>query len=197
MKGNTDVRYQGNVKIQIRKNGQAIKDIVRHNNGTITLSRAFALFIANIQGSEAYVPQYLDLQYIANPLEVDIDNLENWETYLKKIISLSGPEVKYITNAYKPKNKEGAGYEKNWVTIFRANIPYNLLTSAVEATDKGAFRFFLLSNPIDSTSNIDRRLAWVNITAEELSKLEPGTEAMIEWQVQLVHTMIDTGEDEE
>ena len=149
---------------------------MRHNNGTISLSRGFSLFMAQqFDLAEKYVPQYLDLQYLSNPEGKDISVLSNWETYLKRVISITGPEVSYENRAYKIKGTSSTSFEKNWVTTFRATIPYNTLVSPVDVNDSGMFRFFLLSDKIDASTTIDRRLAWVDISAEDLSQVEPGT----------------------
>lgn len=190
----TGLCYVGNVTVKLKtKNGKVI-EIGRHNSGTTTLSKAFALFMANNANASAYIPQYIDLQWIENPQSYDTEILSNWTSYLKRNVSITAPEVTYEQNAYKIRGQ--SSYKKNWVVTVTASLPYNLLQSQVYSTSTAAYRLFLCSGELPNDSSTDTRLAWVNIGANELSKMEPGTEALIEWQLQLVHTMVDEGDEE-
>lgn len=189
----TNEEYKGNVKIELKlKDGRRI-ELSRHNNGLLTLSKAFALFLCNNKNAASYIPQYIDLQFIENPDIVDnINNLANWRSFLKKTVSLSGLSYSLDQAAYRETGS--SSYQQNWVTEVTARIPYSLLQSRVSASSESIFRLFLLSNKITNDALTDTRLCYVSISAEELSKLEEGTEMLVSWKLQLVHTPVYTGE---
>lgn len=190
-KSYTNEKYQGNVLISLKlRNGKCI-ELSRHNNGLLTLSKAFALYLCNNKNSSAYIPQFIDLQYIENPDIVDdIDNLDNWRTYLRKPISLSGLSYTLDSSAYK---EVGSSiYQENWVAEATARIPFSLLQSAVSEESPSLFRLYLLTSKLINDPLTDTRLCYVTITAEELSKLEVGTEIMVSWKLQLVHAPVAT-----
>lgn len=187
----TNEKYQGNVLISLKlRNGNAI-ELSKHNNGLLTLSKAFALYLCNNKNSSAYIPQFIDLQWIENPSIVDnINNLDNWKTFLRKPISLSGLSYTLDSAAYREVGD--SAYQKNWVAEVTARIPFSLLQSSVQAESTSLFRLYLLTSKLTNDPLTDTRLCYVTISPEELSKLETGTEMMISWKLQLVHVPVTT-----
>ena len=187
----TSEKYQGNVLINLKlRNGKTI-ELSKHNNGLLTLSKAFALYLCNNKNSSAYIPQFIDLQWIENPSIVDdINNLDNWRTFLRKPISLSGLSYTLDSTAYKEVG--ASAYQKNWVAEVTARIPFSLLQSSVQAESTSLFRLYLLTSKLTNDPLTDTRLCYVTISPEELSKLETGTEMMVSWKLQLVHIPVAT-----
>ena len=67
----------------------------------------------------------------------------------------------------------------NWVTTLTASIPYEQLNEPISETDKTSYRLYLISGE-DKSSNT-QELAYLDISAEELSRISAGTMGIIEW----------------
>lgn len=194
-KADTLSQYKGNVTLKLRLKNNKVVTLRKHNNGLITLSKAFAYQMSNHQYASEYVPQYVDLEYIEDPNNMDPSKLSSWQTYLKRIVSISGLVPEQIDKAYKVKGEPN--YQPNWVTTCTIVIPYNYLQAPVSPDSQSLFRLYLMTGELIHDPIADRRLAWVSLTAKELSELEYGTELEIIWQLQLVHDPIEKDEEEE
>lgn len=161
----TNVAYLGNVKIRLKIKDK-IFEIINHNEGLPELSKSFAKFITGGLITVEDIPQYLDLRKY-------IDN--NWQSQLNTRISLSGKYFDY---------DESIG---NWVARLTGVISANYLSNPISRDDTSTYRLYLLSG-----SNPPAPLAFIEIGADTLSNLTPGTQAIIEWNMQLVN--IETSE---
>jgi len=171
----TSSKYVGSVSIKIKDKDGDIRVIkTNHNEGTLNLSKLFAMMMCGYSESLNYVPKFIDLQYSS-------DSGVTWLTYLKKEIPLTAISH-FLDTSLNP---------SNWVFSCTSVIPFTSLRDPVRADDPYAFRFVLKTDKIMSPV-ISRELAYFyNITAEELSNIEEGTQAIIEWKMQLVHKNVE------
>ena len=185
----TNSEYKGNVTLRLKLKNKTI-ELRKHNKGLLTLSKAFALYISNNESKDDYIPQYLDLQWIEYPSQVsDIEDLNNWESFLIQPVSISGLSYALESKAYIEQGQ--LSYQPNWIAVASARIPYSYLTSHQTVASTSLFRLFLLTKDTDSLI-IDRRLCYVSLTADEINKMTPGSELQVEWALQLVHAPVQT-----
>ena len=172
----TGSKYVGSLSLKIKDKNNNIKVIKSsHNEGTINLSKLFAMLLSGYPEAMSYVPKFLDLQFSS-------DNGITWLSYLKREVALTAISY-YLDSSLSP---------ANWVFSSTAVISYSNLRDPVSPESPYGFRFALKTDNI-MNAIIPRELAYFyNITAEELSNIEDGTQAIIEWKMQLIHTNIDT-----
>lgn len=188
-KVSTNTQYKGDVTLRLKLKNKTI-ELRKKNSGLLTLSKAFALYISNNESKEAYIPQFIDLQWIEYPSQVsDINNLNNWESFLLQPVSLSGLSYSLQDKAYIERGQ--VSYQPNWVAMANARIPYSYLISHQAVPSSSLFRLFLLTKDTDNLT-IDRRLCYVSITADEINRMTAGSELQVEWALQLVHAPIET-----
>ena len=188
-KVSTNTQYKGDVTLRLKLKNKTI-ELRKKNSGLLTLSKAFALYISNNSSKEDYIPQFIDLQWIEYPNQVsDIEDLNNWESFLLQPVSLSGLSFSLQDKAYVEKGQ--INYQPNWVAVANARIPYSYLTSHQTLSSSSLFRLFLLTKDTDNLT-IDRRLCYVPITADEINRMTAGSELQVEWALQLVHAPIQT-----
>ena len=188
-KVSTNSEYKGDVTLRLKLKNKTI-ELRKRNKGLLTLSKAFALYISNNASKDDYVPQFIDLQWIEYPNQVaDIEDLDNWESFLLQPVSISGLSYMLDDKAYVEQGQ--VRYQPNWVAVANARIPYSYLSSHQTMASTSLFRLFLLTKNTD-TLTIDRRLCYVPITADEINKMTPGSELQVEWALQLVHAPVQT-----
>lgn len=167
----TGSKYVGAVSFKLKDKNDNIKIIKSsHNEGTVNLSKLFAMLMSGYPVALNYIPKFLDLQYSDNGGEA-------WFSYLKTEVPLTAPSY-YFDTSISP---------SNWVAAYTAVIAYSSMRDKVDPKTSQIFRFVLKTDRI-SEAVIPRDLAYFyNISAEELSNIEDGTQAIIEWKMQLVH----------
>ena len=162
----TQLQYQGNVTISLKIKDK-VKKLKLHNNGTAALQEIFARIMANDSDSTAefrnMTPNYLDLCRSSDG--------EEWYTCLLDIINI-------------PTTARRATIDDNneWVARFTATIRYDDLIVPIESTDTDKFRLYLYY------MNSERGradLAYLDVSAIDISKISPGTQAIIEWDMKL------------
>ena len=169
MKNMTALAYKGNVKVSIKIKDK-IYEVKSHNAGLPALCRSFCSFITGNTITVEDIPEYLDLRY---------NDGGSWSSILLTKIPLSGKSWVYD------------GTINNYVAKFTGVISYNYLTRAITKADSDTYRLYLYSGSLGKDSNnnytgyID--LAYLDIDAETLSYLSPGTQAIIEWSMQLLN----------
>lgn len=156
----TSFKYIGDVVFKLK-----IKDKIittsKKNSGTIDLSKLFAKFISNNSIDAEELPQFLDLR----------KNEENvYSSILSSKIPLSGRNYQFDTDT------------NNWVAIFVATINYSYLVDGNIDQNDPDFRLYITSGYVDGKT-ID--LAYIDISATELSKIQAGVQGIVEWHMQL------------
>lgn len=186
----TNSQYKGDVTLKLKLKDNKTVELRKKNKGLLTLSKAFALYISNNSSKEDYIPQFIDLQWIEYPSQVaDVEDLDNWESFLIQPVSLSGLSYALEDKAYIEQGQ--IRYQPNWIAVANARIPYSYLKSHQTMSATSLFRLFLLTKNTESLI-VDRRLCYVPITADEINKMTPGSELQVEWALQLVHAPIET-----
>ena len=126
-KVSTNSEYKGDVTLRLKLKNKTI-ELRKRNKGLLTLSKAFALYISNNASKDDYVPQFIDLQWIEYPNQVaDIEDLDNWESFLLQPVSISGLSYMLDDKAYVEQGQ--VRYQPNWVAVANARIPYSYLSS--------------------------------------------------------------------
>lgn len=155
--------YSGHVNLKI-KIGDQIYEMNNHNEGTPFLMRSFAKFLAGEMNIESDTPQFLDLQKGKD----SGDGKLKWETYLTKTVELTGRE--WYQNGL-----------DTFACKFTATIPYTALSAGISSDDQSKFRLSLYS--YEGADKID--LAYLGVTAQSLCRIAPGTQAIIEWVMEV------------
>ena len=167
----TRLSYKGTVKVKIKINNKYYT-IYKHNNGTEYLQKSFCKFISGNYGGDSDIPQLIDLR--------KEDGYGNWTTYLNQELGLTGKTYLKTTDAE-------LGLDDVWVARFTAAIPYSVLIDPkpIAETDTGHYRLYLYSS-FDVEEQSYHDLAYIDISAEALSQITPGTQALVEWSMQLL-----------
>ncbi len=170
---NINFGYRGIVRLNL-KIGDKIISVITKNNGTDYLKKAFCKFLSGNYGGSADIPQMLDLRKLD-------ENNNIWRSCLNQEIILTGKTYLKTTDAE-------LGVNDNWVARFSAAIPYAALISPIEASDSGSYRLYLYGT-FDSTDVNERYhdIAYIDIDALSLSRISPGTQALVEWSMQLLN----------
>ena len=169
----TNLNYKGIVKLDL-KIGDKIISFKTFNNGTDYLKKAFCKFLSGNYGGNADIPQMLDLK------KFDSES-QTFKTYLNQEIILTGKTYLYTSDSQ-------LGINNNWVARFTAALPYNALLEPIQDTDTNEYRLYLYGS-YDETDINERYhdLAYIKVTAEALSRITEGTQALIEWSMQLLN----------
>lgn len=176
-------KYNGTVKIKIVKNGNVL-EITNHNSGTQALKQNLCWFLAgnyttgnipSVHPWRYYLPGALDLYYIAPNQGGHISFLNNLQpltgpTYVEEDSELGINQTDDLGNVYLPAS-----------TTYTGTLNYSNLVETIDATDTG--RFLLVLKSGEDTDGSRRDLAYIPVAAKELSKLSPGTNAIVEWKM--------------
>lgn len=163
---NTTLSYRGDVKLKLIV-GNKIIEVDRHNSGTLDLMKSICKYLTGNGVPQYETPQFLDLRRQSTSGDTD------WDTYLTRQISVgtSGRSYEYDSTL------------SNWVAKFSFSLPYSALVDYIEADDTAYnYRLYLYAED-ESGSIVD--LAYLPITAQELSNITPGIQAIVEWQLQI------------
>lgn len=153
---NTDLNYNGSVNLSLNINGNKII-INKHNNGLPDLFRIISKALAGYDVSKEKV-SYIDLRYntLSNP-----DAFNSCLTAKQSISQLTFS----LNNG-------------SWVTRAASTIPYSsLITAPISNLNAKEFRVYLMTKDVD--------VAYINIDEQDLLKLVPGTQALVEWALKI------------
>lgn len=175
----TNLLYVGNVKFKI-KIGDKIVEVSNHNKGLPALQRAFCNFLTGNDITKEDVPQFMDLRY--SP--VGTDNFSKSNTLLLNKLPLTGrswEEGKYIYS--------DSSEESTYVAKLTAVLSSNSLIRKISNGEPYDFRIYLISGSNGTVNDVPSGyfdLAYLNISSEALSMIGPGSQAIIEWSLQLL-----------
>lgn len=156
----TKVHYKGKVNVKLRIKDKVVS-INNHNAGLKPLSLSFAKFITGNPITENDIPVYLDLT------KAHTENDPAVSMLITKV-RLSGRyfELDSETDTY--------------VAKFNAVISNSSLTETISRSDTSIFKLVLCTAGTPQTP-----LATMDVSAETLSLITPGTQAIIEWTMML------------
>lgn len=167
MSNKTIVKYKGYVQLKIKINDKVIT-VKDHNNGLPYLQKVFCNFLIGNLITIEDIPECLDVRRQEN-------GSSPWVSYLLSKIHLTS----------KSWNIETEGGVDNYIATFTAVIPSTSLIQPISKSDTGNFRLYLQTGALSPTTGYND-LAYLDISAEELSKISPGTQAIIEWSMKLL-----------
>lgn len=177
----TNLLYVGYVDFKIKVNDRIVH-VSRHNKGLPGLQRAFCNFLTGNSITHDDVPQFIDLRYSSTGMyDFDRDH-----TLLLNKLPLTGrswEEGKYVYGD----NEEESTYIAKLTAVLSSNSLIRKISNTESATTD--FRFYLMSGSNGTINGVASGyfdLAYVDITAEALSLIGPGSQAIIEWSLQLL-----------
>lgn len=166
----TTLGYKGSVEISIRYKGKLLtfKD---HNAGTPYLKKSFARVLTGNFRPEFDTPQVIDL-------ECSVDGGETWQTYLKNPVDITAKSIAASLNG------------TSTSATFTATIASSDLTDVIEEDSPSLFRFSINTNILpdsdDRLGGTYQSFAKIYADAFMLSKIVPGSQAIVKWNMQLV-----------
>lgn len=162
----TQTWYRGNVTVKLK-----IKDKVfsyqAHNEGLPALFESFARIMSGNYRGECDIPKYIDVRKL-------VEGTEN--TYLSYLTLNRLP----LTGSSWSVNDAG-----EFVANFTAIITSEMLYTQVPATSTDTFKLYLITDNEDKTGKRD--LARLDLPVEQLSRIVPGVNAIIEWSMKLTN----------
>ena len=164
-KASTQLAYKGFIEVKLNYRGKQIS-ILKHNEGTEYLKRTFAQILTGNYNAQQHLPQKLDLQYQ--------NNLGNWVSYLSGKIDLTA--------------KRPYRYGTQWYASFTALISSENLLDTIEEDSATKFRFALTTTNLSLYDNSSEVFAYVDIGTDILSKIVPGAQAIVTWNMQILNT---------
>lgn len=173
----TNLLYVGNVTLKLKIKDKVVT-LSQHNRGLPALQRAFCNFLTSNTITNEDVPQFLDLRYKGN------NNFGKDNTMLLNKLPITGKsweEGKYIYN--------NSSTESTYIAKLTAVLSSNSLIRKISNTETEEFRFYLLSGSngiVNDQVSGYFDMAYLNVSAESLSLIGPGTQAIIEWSLQLL-----------
>lgn len=167
----TDLAYKGNVVVKLKIKDKIIT-LEGHNTGLESLKKSFCKFLTgNYSGAED-IPQFLGLRK-------SVDYGTTWVNCLSDEIPLTGKGYEFSTTIV----------PNNWIARFTAVINHSALLNDISAEDTAWYRLYLYTVSDNQSAPID--LAFLTVSAEDLAKITPGTQAIIEWTMQLLDYVVD------
>lgn len=160
---NDSFKYQGMATLSLKIGDKTVVKSV-HNEGTMQLKRAFAMFMCGGKIAEEalrYIPSKLDLR-------------QNGVTFLKRPVAVTNP-------AY---DIDESGREHSWFVEYSAVIPYSSLISNIDSTKN--YRIYLMCDSVAS-SDTSRDIAVVEIPGIDLVGIQAGVSAIITWRLKLLN----------
>lgn len=155
---NIYIGYKGIVDVSIRFKDK-IFSLSNHNSGTEYLQESFARVLTGNYDKLRDTPQLLDLEY-------SIDGGNTWLTYLKSTIDITTKKV--VNNA----------------AVFNATIASSDLSEIIEEDSSYKYRFSINTNLLDSGNTMS--FATINVEPELLSKIVPGSQAIVTWTMKMI-----------
>ena len=160
---NDSINYSGEVNFSLRIGDRVVNKKI-HNEGTMQLKRAFAMFMCGGRIAEdalRYIPSKLDLR-------------QDGVTFLKRPVAVTNP-------AY---DIDESGREHSWYVEYSAVIPYSSLLSNIDSTKN--YRIYLMCDTIAS-SDVNHDIAVIEIPGVDLVGVQAGVSAIITWRLKLLN----------
>lgn len=166
MKNVTETWYSGNVNVKLK-----IKDRVfsfqSHNEGLPALFESFARIMSGNYRGDCDIPKYIDVRKLVP------GTTDDFLSYLTiNRLPLTGASWK-VDN------------QGRFVANFTAVISSDMLYAAVPVDSTDVFMLYLVTDTEDKTGKRD--LARLEIPAEQLSRIAPGVNAIIEWSMRMTN----------
>ena len=157
---NTELEYIGNVEFSLNIGKKTIK-LNQHNAGTIILQQSICRFLAGQYRGLCDIPNFIDIRKVSDGRSI-----------LAQVVSLTGRIFKL----------EGTEY----VVQCDAQIPYSQLIVKIEPDDTSLFNVVLCADKDPELyEGTYRDLAYIQIEANTLSSILPGTSAAIQWRLHI------------
>lgn len=158
--------YSGFVDVKI-KIGNKVVNLSKHNAGTDNLFLLFAKMLTNNSFAATDTPQFLGLDYKGDSTGGE------WKTFLAKQISLSGKEYYY--------SDEFSGWAAKFSAVIVHSNLIQTITEDMDSSENSEFRLVLYSGISNDQVQVD--LAYLKVSAKDLARIVPGTQAIIEWSM--------------
>jgi hypothetical protein len=153
---NTNLNYRGSVNVSLNINGNKVI-INKHNNGLPDLFRLISKALAGYNTSTEKI-SYIDLRYNT------IDSPDDFVSCLTAKQSIT--QLTYSLNS------------GSWVTNAASTIPYaSLIVAPISYLNAKEFRIYLMTKDVD--------VAYISVDEQDLLKLVPGTQALVEWTLKI------------
>lgn len=135
--------------------------------------KSFAKFITGNYAGNSDIPQYIDLRkFISDELG------DRWESVLNQEVVLSGKVYEYDADLLQP----------NWVAKFTGVIPYSSLQDEIGEEDTSIYALFLKTGlDANDPEQPYHDIASITVLPRDLARITPGTQAIIEWTMQIVN----------
>lgn len=167
----TVCKYIGEVNVKLKINDKIV-NLSTHNSGTPNLQRAFCKFVCGNTITVEDIPQFLDLRKSS-------DEFENEQSCLLNRVALTGKswdELRY-SNSVTESTSE-------YIAKFTGVISSNSLSALINKGDTRKYRLYLCSGSLYSNTGF-YDLAYIDVSAEDLSHITVGTQAVIEWSMKI------------
>lgn len=164
--------YLGNVSVKLNINGNEI-NFQNHNAGLPYLSKIFSKLITGNYEGQFDLPEYVDLRAYSS----DDTTFSDPILCLSSQLPISGKVYEYDSSV------------GNWVAKFTAVISHEALIDEISENSSNIYRVYLYSGYDDSNLDGDyyHDIAYITVQAKDLAKILPGTQAIIEWTMQIVN----------
>lgn len=177
----TNLFYAGRVNLKIKINDRVV-EVKNHNKGLPALQRAFCNFLTGNDITREDIPQSMDLRFSTKGTE-QFDPANSLLLNRLPLTGKSWEEGRFIYS----ESKE----ESTYIAKLTAVLSSNSLTRQITTEDEANydFRLYLVSGSNGTINGVVSGyfdLAYINITAEQLSLIGPGSQAIIEWSLQLL-----------
>ena len=176
----TNLLYVGKVSFKVKIKDKII-EVSNHNKGLPALQRAFCNLVTGNRITNTDIPEYMDVRF-------STDNGETFpaeNTILLNKLPLSGKSWEEGQFIYNETTEEDV-YTAKLTAVLSSN---SLATRVNSADQSKKYRIYLVSGTngtINGEINGYFEMAYLNISAEALALVMPGTQAIIEWSLQLL-----------
>lgn len=160
----TTMAYHGFIEMKINYKGKVLT-FEHHNEGTEYLKKVFARVLTGNYNQNQDTPQLLDLEYLAPD--------GNWISYLLNKIDLT--------------SKKPYRYGTQWYASFTATLTSADLSDYIQEGSGIRYRFVITTNKLTLYEDSTEAFAYVEVSDELLSKIVPGSQAIITWNMQIVN----------
>lgn len=174
----TNIAYKGDVVIRLVIGGKTIT-LRNKNEGTKDLKKGLCQLLVGYDVRDTYTPQNIDLR--KKVVSNGSSNSEGeYISFLNRQIELTGKTCLYI------ENDTELGIKGNWVARFNAAIPFKALMNEVKGDEDSEYELVLYGNyDANEFDNKFHDLAKIKVSASDLARIKPGTQALIEWNMQI------------
>lgn len=172
MNNNSMLSYSGKVNIKFNI-GNKIISIDSHNTGTEDLFISLANYLVGntIKNSNlCLIPSVIDIRYSSQE-----GSINDSETFLRQEYSIP------ITRVDIGKTNDDTPHTS---VLYEATITYNYLRDSYNANNK--YYICLYSN-LDKDGD-RKRLAYLDFSGDYISLIQPGTQAILTWELEINNT---------